>query len=442
MTDIVLKPEPGQRLKYRYSVYEHKLISPDNLLYSRSFIVIKNHYGVIVHFTGFHKYIGVYDNSICRPLAADAKTKMYYVCSMLNYILIANYEKFRTDHVFQINKEMLDCFFRDYASEKLPNGSYRGRQSIEKCVYATTVFFNKLIRKYSGYMALKKDQLYVEKTVFTMRGKIQKKLIPNFQISVMPKFKSIFRDIPTKAFQVLINQAFLHAKDIAFAICIQAFAGLRPGEVCCVRQEGSPLGSGIMLTIVDGILKRAEIDITTEYALRSDGIVCGRIKKERYQRVYPAFLSVFSKAYAFHKEFLKTQDYEPEYCPMFVNSKGMGMTYGDYQSRFKKLVTNHARPLLLNHEDPECRIYGQLLYEHSLGPHALRHWFSVQLVLMGEDIAQIQYWRGDTNPESALNYLQNKGDLVKELSVANELLAGLMMTEGGKQYGKTTASGK
>jgi len=442
MTDIVLKLKPGWRLQYRYSVYEHKLISSDNLLYSRSFIVLKNHYDVIVHFTGFHKYIGVYENSVCRPLAADAKTKMHYVCSMLNYILIGNYGKFRADHVFQVSKEMLDYFFRDFASEKLPNGSYRGRQSIEKCVHAITAFFNKLTRKYGGYMVLKKGQLYVEKTVFTMRGKMQKKLIPNFQVSVMPEHKSIFRDIPTKVFQILINQAFLHAKDIAFAICVQAFAGLRPGEACCVRQEGSPLGSGVILTIVDGALKRAEIDITAEYALRSDGIVCGRIKKERRQRVYPAFLPVFSKAYAFHKEFLKTQSYEPEYYPMFVNSKGMAMTYGDYQARFKNLVTKHLRPLLLNHEDSECRLYGQLLYEHSLGPHALRHWFSVQLVLMGEDIAQIQYWRGDTSPESALGYLQNKGDLVKELSAANELLAGFMMKEGSKLYGKTTASGK
>jgi len=254
----------------------------------------------------------------------------------------------------------------------------------------------------------------------------------------MPERKYIFRDIPTKAFQVLVNQAFLHAQDIAFAICVQAFAGLRPGEVCNMRQESSPLGSGIVLTEVDRFLKRAEIDITAEYALRSDGVICGRIKKERRQRIYPAFLPVFSKAYSSHKEFLKTQGYEPEYGPMFVNGKGMAMTYDDYRSRFRSLVTEHVRPLLLNHEDPECRLYGQLLYEHSLGLHALRHWFSVQLVLMGEDIAQIQYWRGDTSPESALGYLQNKGDLLKELSSANELFADFMMKEGAALYGKAT----
>ena len=89
----------------------------------------------------------------------------------------------------------------------------------------------------------------------------------------------------------------------------------------------------------------------------------------------------------------------------------------------------------MKHDDPECRLYGQLLYERTLGPHALRHWFSVQLVLMGEDIAGLQYWRGDGNPESALLYLQNKGDLMKELSETNNMLADFMTSEGEVLYG-------
>jgi len=91
----------------------------------------------------------------------------------------------------------------------------------------------------------------------------------------------------------------------------------------------------------------------------------------------------------------------------------------------------------MKHDDPQCRLYGQLLYEHILSPHALRHWFSVQLVIMGEDIAQIQYWRGDNNPESAISYLMNKGDLMKELSLVNNMFADFMVREGKNLYGKT-----
>jgi len=91
---------------------------------------------------------------------------------------------------------------------------------------------------------------------------------------------------------------------------------------------------------------------------------------------------------------------------------------------------------LLKHEDSECRLYGQLLCENMLGPHALRHFYTVQLVLMGEDVAGLQYWRGDSNPESALAYLQNKGNLIKELSAVNNMFADFILSEGGRLYGE------
>ena len=164
--------------------------------------------------------------------------------------------------------------------------------------------------------------------------------------------------------------------------------------------------------------------------MRSDAILCGSIKKERTACVYTPFLDVFERMYALHKEHLARRSYEKEYCPMFVNSRGMAMTYDIYYSRFVSLVTDRLRPLLLGHEDPECRIYGQMLCENTIGPHVLRHWFSVQLALRGEDVAQIQFWRGDNSPVSAFHYLQDKGDLIRELEATNELLANALMKEG------------
>jgi integrase len=119
-----------------------------------------------------------------------------------------------------------------------------------------------------------------------------------------------------------------------------------------------------------------------------------------------------------------------EYCPMFVDNNRMAMTYKTYARRFTALVDTHFRPALLECDDPECRIYGQLLYENNLTLHSLRHWYSVQLVLHGEDIAQIQYWRGDKNPESAFTYLQNKGDLVRAFEETNNFLAEVLLEQG------------
>ena len=285
-------------------------------------------------------------------------------------------------------------------------------------------------------MRISSKDLYSEKPVFTKRGKLEKKLVPGFKVRTVDSEKTILRDIPKKVFQVIVNQASLNMPEIVFAICLQAYAGLRPGEVCNVRQECSPLGRGLTITAIEGAVKMVEIDLSAEHVLRSDGVRCGGIKKERRQRVYNAFLPAFCKAYELHKKFIK-DGYEQDYCPMFVGSWGMAMTYFDYRSKFQRLITEYVRPSLLSHEDPECRLYGQLLYERKLGPHALRHWYSVQLALMGEDIAGLQYWRGDSSPESALLYLQNKGDLIKELAVANDLLACFLTSEEGQALWQT-----
>ena len=418
------------RYQYYYGLYSHRLIATNGEVYTRHFIVVKNNLGLIVRFTRLHNYADVYDGKVFAPLVSDAEAKLRYVCMMLNYVLIKHYDKFGIDHVFEISRDALECFFRDYAQSPLSNGAHRSKQSVEKCVNAVTAFLRKLCRKFGGYVLLRESDLVTEATVFDRHGKPRQKKMPAFQVKGFPNRKEVFRELPTKAFQILLNLAFRYAKDIAFAICLQAFAGLRAGEALNVRQESSPMGNGLIFTRFENTVKKIEIDLMRELPLRSDGVICGRIKRERIQCVYPPFINAFCAAYGHHKEYLAKRTYETEYCPMFVNSKGMAMTYDDYARRFRMLVDNHFRAVLIESGDPELRIYGQLLYENRLTPHSLRHWYSVQLVLGGEDIAQVQYWRGDKNPESAFEYLQNKGDLVRELEVAGGALSEILIKHG------------
>lgn len=423
------------REDYRYGLYYHRLISKDGITYTRPLIVIRNQFDVIVRFTNLHNYVGIYENKVFVPIMSDAAAKLHYVCMMLNYVLIKNYSGFRIDHVFNINKVTLECFFRDYATGKMSDGKYRGEQSIEKCVYTVTAFFQKLRRKFGSYITLTENDLYTEKKVYNRYGKFQKtKWLPAFQVKGIPRTEKVFRELPTKAFRILLNLAFRYAPEIAFAMCLQAFAGLRAGEVCNVRQEGSPVGKGLLFTRVEGRTIKVEIDLTREMPMRSDGVICGRIKKERTQCVYPPFLEAFVTAYEHHQRFLSNCAFEADYRPMFIDVNGMAMTYKTYSRHFAKLIDNHFRPTLLECDDPECRIYGQLLYENRLTLHSLRHWYSTQLVLHGEDIAQIQFWRGDKNPESAFVYLQDKGDLVKELEEANNFFAEILMEQGEMEF--------
>lgn len=79
-------------------------------------------------------------------------------------------------------------------------------------------------------------------------------------------------------------------------------------------------------------------------------------------------------------------------------------------------------PIYLQSNDNELVLYGQTLMEHSLSPHVFRHWYTVQLVLSGiNEPGVLMHYRGDTSPESALTYINNKGELEKQFSkVTNE----------------------
>lgn len=430
MGDLMEMNPPEQ--DQRYAVYSVRNTAEDGLIYTRSFIVIKNGYGVIVRFTRLQEYAGVYVNGTYRPLTSNPEAKLYFICGMLNYCLVDHGARFGIRHVFSITREMLAEYFDHYAMEQLPDGPHHSRQSVERCISTVTAFMAKLSSKYGGFMKVRKADLYTERTVVSRKGKMVKRPIPAFQATGIEDHDGTFRDIPTKAVEILLPMAFRYAKDIAFGLCLQAFAGLRAGEVCNVRQETSPLGPGIRFVEVDGNVREVSIDLRRELALRSDGAEVGEIKKERVQRVYPAFREAFCRAYELHKEYLRGVEFEKEYAPMFVNSRGKAMSYESYRKKFKSLVNDHLRPALLASEDPELRIYGQLLCENSLGTHCLRHWFTVQLVLRGEDIGSIQSFRGDRNPETEFLYLQNKGDLNRELKESNEKLVQLLMEIGGE----------
>jgi hypothetical protein len=175
------------RSQYQYSVYEHKLITSDSLVFSRSLIVVKNSYGVIIHFTRLHKYLESVSNKnkFTKSMTSDSKAKQHYVCSMLNYILIEKFSIFKANHIFQINITMLESFFSDYAITKKRNGKYKSTQSVEKCVFTILNFFQNLNHKFKGFLSLNVNELYGEKMIVTSHGKLVKKYIPKFKPRIM-----------------------------------------------------------------------------------------------------------------------------------------------------------------------------------------------------------------------------------------------------------------
>lgn len=209
---------------------------------------------------------------------------------------------------------------------------------------------------------------------------------------------------------------------IAFGITLQLYAGLRPGCVVNMRQNGSPLSATpcFRVSYIGSSVSGVEIDLTHEYVLRSDGVSVGRIKKERVVKVFKPFIREVVIAYRLHMELLSRVECESQYMPMFVGSNGKAMTYNTYSKRVKRLVYDYLKPELYNSEDPEQSTFAHLLDSCRWAPHTLRHCFTVQLVLEGLDVAQIQLYRGDKSPESALTYMANKGEIMRRIMGAHQ----------------------
>ena len=390
---------------------------------------------MITRFTRLQEFAGVYENHTYKPLTANPEGKLYFIVAMLNYVIVDHGAENGIRQVFDITKPMLAEFFDAYAMEKLTDGGHRSAECVERCISCVTFFMDKLALKYGGYLKIKRSELYVERTLMTKKGTQIKRKVPDFQATGIVDEEGTFRDMPTKVLEILIPMAFRYAPDVAFAMCLQAFAGLRAGEAMNVRQECSPFGPGLIFTEIGGCVRSIRIDLRKELALRSDGVDIGLIKKARMQSVYPPFVGTMHMAYKLHQQYLKNISFEKEYTPMFVNNNGMAMSYESYRQKFKALVNDRLRPELVKSSDPELKIYGQMLYENNLGTHSLRHWFTVQLVLRGEDIGTIQSFRGDKQPETAFQYLQNKGELVRELESAGENLISELLEIGGEIYG-------
>lgn len=405
--------------KLHYASYELACLTESGEQVRRYFIVLKDSFGTIVQWTLLHKYCIVYRQEIFAPVASNAEAKVGYVVQFLNYLLRQQINLISVTHT--VMQEFFD-FYAHTPSDITKD--YRSKQTIQSCVEACTSFVSHLQKEHPE-MPVTQQELWVEKIAFQrthIRQKAGKRhitYVPNFRVTgFSSKANPIFRDLPSCILEDLFALAAQYMPHLLMPMALGAFAGLRPGECCCVRQESK---AGLRIYRSNGITDRIEIDLRQVYPLRSDGIATGGIKKPRIQAVYPLFLADFMTIYNRHLTYLSNIGYDRELAPLIINTYGQAMTYANYLASFRKLVTEYLRPALLADPDPVKQQYGQILQNYSLGPHALRHWFSVRLVLAGENAVTLQHWRGDHSVESANVYLANKSDLVQKYKEVSAL---------------------
>lgn len=369
--------------------------------------------GQIIKWTDFHKYIRTGKKQIAVPLKNDENKAFHAVIPFLNYVY---FNKYDINRLTEVNVDMVRHYMNDYGLCKLPDDdefTARSENTVKTNIYYILSFLEEFIDANPSSL-LKRSDLIKDVEVYSKSARryVTKK-VPAFKVVYNSEPNPIFRDIPEKAFEIIMNEIITNYRDILMLAALQAFAGMRPSEACNVRRPDSLLGPGIVFSYIDGKVHDVSIDLKRKYVLRSDLVDVGGIKKFRTQRVYPQFLKVFIDCYNLYMQFIDDRKYESEYGPLSINRQGKAYTYHSYLYRFRKAVKS-AQIKMRDSDDPETVYYSFLLDEQNISPHILRHWFSVKLTLYGEDASGLQYWRGDSSIESSLTYISNKSDLEKQ----------------------------
>ena len=419
-------------INIHFSIYEHSLVIKENQLITRKFIVLKRDKKHIVAWTDFHKYIRSGKNKLAHKVSDDGNMRFYHVVKLLNY---AFFEKNHIKRLTDINVSIVKDFLNDYGMGTLPGDTKtRTEDTVNVCIRHIIDFIESVIDENPNKCKIRKKDLYKETKVYNNRKRrLETRKVPVFEVLYSSRTKEIFRDMPDSVFSILMNLIIEKHKDILMLAALGAFAGMRPSECCNVRRNDSVLGPGIRFVLVDGEIEDIIIDLTQEFNLRSDLIPVGAIKKERTQRVYPAFLKVFYECYQIYMDYMEGHKYEADFGALTVNKQGKALTYNNYYKKFRGVI-EELIPELLKCDDAEAVNYGHLLMETNISPHIFRHWFSVKLTLFGEDVAGLMYWRGDKSPESALTYLQNKGELEKQYRKVNAEIFNYSLWKAGKLH--------
>ena len=199
--------------------------------------------------------------------------------------------------LIEIESPMIEEFLTAYGMSRISGDKgLRSKISVEKCIISILDFLQIFIEQ-NPTCHLNISELYQSAKVRNKYGKIVNKKIPKFQVNYRTEPKEIFRDIPNSVFEILINRVMVDVPDLLMLVALSAFGGLRPSEACNVRRTDSPLGPGVRFSLFNNEIQEINIDLKSERNLRSDFVPVGKIKKERIQRIYPAFLPIFYDCY-------------------------------------------------------------------------------------------------------------------------------------------------
>ena len=383
--------------------FEHKeltVIEEDDIVRHFMFIVLRNKKTKKMRTTGYSLYF-------FKSLESNSLETLEYhatiITLFLNYIFIDKYEEFQMKDISQFKIEYGNQFLRDYSQGKIGN-ELKTKQAVNKAKNIINKFIRFIYMKEKTKMLFINDRdfLGVNTTKRSVKGKERKGDSSPSIFSVVPKNTEPpkrVKSLSSRVFQEMLYVCDIHYPMMKLGLCLQAFGGLRRGEVCNVslfntsfHYNGKDLGWFI-------------INLKEKRKMREDGKDVGGIKKKREQPIHPTFLSMFQQVYDQHMELIK--GINDPYGAIFLNDDNVAMTKDTYAEYFQKIMLLTIERLS-KYPDFRSNSEMRMLMNGMVNTHVLRHFFSqfIAKIKLTRNPAEVAYWRGDSSLDTAITYLR------------------------------------
>jgi len=217
---------------------------------------------------------------------------------------------------------------------------------------------------------------------------------------------------------LMMFEAKKYEPALALAIGLQAYAGLREGEVVnltcsslkIIRKQFSMI-SAIELNL----LESAPFFVNWQKKTKP-----GSIKKYRVQKVYEDFISQIVDLYDAHIQMLESNGYDTSRkAPLFVNHQGNPMTVQTYSNRVKRLFYDHFLFSLRHTCEKQNTLADNVAFLETYekeypGAHMFRHWFTMYLITNAKlSSGEVMKWRGDSSQDSMNSYIHENYELIE-----------------------------
>ena len=382
-----------------------------------SIILIDERYNIPVVYTGYERYIQPLSASYANKGGTLSK-KSFFICHFLNFIL---YETI----INSINECTLNDI-RQYMiySKKKDNGEFYAKETWERRIDAVLAFLRSYYVNFCNYYQFGYSGNELQTHTIVNDDNMRKRviLVKNIELNVKSPTSNHKKNrvLMHGYLELLLFEAKKYDPMIALAIALQAYSGIREGEVVNLSCGGITEKRGAFSSLAS-----IELDLNQkakfweEYNRKTPP---GEFKKKqtRTQKVYDSFIKEVHQMYEAHIDMLQAKGLSTKAdSPLFVNKHGKPMTVETYKKRVKDLFYNYFLPKLKascyqSSTWAENAAHIEVYEKEYPGAHMFRHWFTMYLLTKaGLDVAEVQKWRNDHSPESMSSYIHENEDLIK-----------------------------